>query len=326
VKAGAVSSNKADGIAAWGTIALNVRCCRKINPLCLALLLLAVPACSTKSVPDPHYVPAGGLLDILKDFHRLAREDVYRFPISKDVTGMNVMKATLLRVEDYERKNPRQFADIIAFTKATAYERLREYERALGYYQKVAEQNGRLGAEAVKNIAALQAFQNILHQTLPGEDPFEYIKAMDEKTVAWHDLVVKYQGGPYEYLARIEEEKIDRAKVTFVELNRHRLQDGNELVVVGYTQLVTKHRQSKHYYRHLLDFGDFYVVLAKEYLAQHDPEGLSFDANVLDQLAKSALKLYTEVAQIDGILEKIEAQGKIEALRGLVEKAKRLNR
>jgi len=76
----------------------------------------------------------------------------------------------------------------------------------------------------------------------------------------------------------------------------------------------------------LIDFGDFYALLAKEYASQYDPEGLSFDFKAFDQFAKSALKLYSEVAQMDGILEKIEAQGKIEGMRGLLEKITRLNR
>ena len=52
------------------------------------------------------------------------------------------------------------------------------------------------------------------------------------------------------------------------------------------------------------------MVLAKDYASQYDPEGLVFDSKVLDQFVKSALKLYSEVAQVDGIVEKIEAQGK----------------
>ncbi|HMF47946.1 MAG TPA: hypothetical protein VK603_04845, partial [Candidatus Saccharimonadales bacterium] len=88
----------------------------------------------------------------------------------------------------------------------------------------------------------------------------------------------------------------------------------------------TKHQQSKNRYRYLLDFGDFYMELAKEYTAQYDPEGLGFDLKVLDQFVKSALKLYTEVVQVDGIVEKIEAQGKIEATRGYLDKITRLNR
>ena len=104
------------------------------------------------------------------------------------------------------------------------------------------------------------------------------------------------------------------------------MKEGNELTIVGYSQLVTKHQQSKNIHRYLIDFGDFYMRLAKEYTSQYDPEGLTFDAKILDQFVKSALKLYAEVAQVDGIMEKIEAQGKIEATRGFLEKITRLNR
>ena len=292
----------------------------------LSLALVLSWGCSSKVVPDPQYLPARDLLDVVKDFQRLAREDLYRFPMSKDVTGMNVMKATLIRLEDYERKNPGQWTDVVQFSRAIAYERLRDYDQALGHYRKVAAMDGRLGGDAAKNIAVLEVFQRILGKPLPPQDPLEYIKGLDEKVEAWNDVIVKHQGTPYEYLARVEEERVDRAKVAFVELNRHRMKDGNHLVILGYSQLVTKHKQSKNLYRHLLDFGDFYVLLAKEYAAQNDPEGLGFESGAFEQLAKSALKLYTEVAMVDGIVEKIEAQGKIEALRGLTEKIRRLNR
>ena len=66
--------------------------------------------------------------------------------------------------------------------------------------------------------------------------------------------------------------------------------------------------------------------LAKEYAAQNEPQGLTFDLDAFDQLAKSALKLYTEVAQQDGVMEKMEAHGKIESLKALMLKMRRLNR
>ena len=289
-------------------------------------MFLFSAGCSTRAVPEPQYLPAADLLDILKDFQRLAREDVYRFPISKDITGINIMKATLVRLDDYEKKNPGQYAAIINFNRAVAYERLREYDQALAHYRKVVGADARLAAEAAKNIAALESFQRILQKPLPTQDPLDYIKGLDEKVAAWNELILKHRGTPYEYLARLEEERIDRAKVAFVEINRYRMKDGNQLVILGYGQLVTKHRQSKNLYRYLLDFGDFYALLAKEYAIQNDPEGLAFDQETFEQFAKSALRLYTEVAQVDGILEKIEAQGKIEGLRGLAEKMRRLSR
>jgi tetratricopeptide (TPR) repeat protein len=307
---------------------------KPLRRLSATLLVLTVSAgltwlagCSSRTAaPEARYVPAGDLLDIVKDFQRLAKEDTYRFPIPKDITGINIMKATLVRLGDYEKKNPGKFVDIVQYNKALALERLREYDQAIAYFRKAAETEGRLGAEAIKNAEALEAFQRIIDKPLPAEDPFKYIAGLDEKVAAWNQVIQKYQGTPYEYLARVEEERIDRAKVAFVEANRYRLKEGNQIVILGYSQLVTKHRQSKNIQRFLIDFGDFYAVLAKEYASQYDPEGLTFDFSTFDQLVKSALRLYTEVAQVDGIVEKIEAQGKIEAMRGFLEKMTRLNR
>ena len=271
-------------------------------------------------------MPAGNLLDIVTDFQRLAREDTYRFPIPKDVTGINIMKATLVRLDDYERKNPGLFTDIVQFNKALALERLREYDQAAALYRKVAESEGRLSSEAAKNAEILDEFLRIFDRTIPLDDPFKYIAGLDEKVAAWIALIKKHHGTPYEFMARVEEERIDRAKVAFVEANRARLKEGNQLTIVGYSQLVTKHQQSKNIHRYLLDFGDFYLLLAKEYASQYDPEGLEFDLKVLDQFVKSALKLYSEVAQVDGIIEKLEAQAMIEATRAFLEKITRLNR
>jgi len=293
----------------------------------LAFAIISFAGCSSgTATPETRYAPAGDLLDIVKDFQRLAKEDTYRFPIPKDVTGINIMKASLVRLDDYERKNRGQFTDIVQFNKAAALERLREYDQAAALYRKVAETDGRLGAEAAKNAEALDEFLRIFDRAVPADDPFKYIAGLDENVAAWNQLMQKYKGTPYEFLARVEEERIDRAKVAFVEANRYRLKEGSQLTIVGYSQLVTKHRQSKNLYRYLIDFGDFYMRLAKEYTSQYDPEGLAFDSKVLDQFVKSALKLYAEVVQVDGIMEKIEAQGKIEAARGFLEKITRLNR
>jgi len=278
------------------------------------------------AAPDGRYMPAGDLLDIVRDFQRLAKEDTYRFTIPKDVTGINIMKATLTRLQDYETKNPGQFTDIVQYNRALALERLREYDQAAALYRKVSEIEGRLGSEAAKNAEILDNFLRIFDRTIPTDDPFKYIAGLDEKVAAWNGLIKKHLGTPYEFLARLEEERIDRAKVAFVEANRFRLKEGNQLTILGYSQLITKHQQSKNYQRHLLDFGDFYITLAKDYAAQYDPEGLAFDFNVVDQLAKSALKFYSEVAQTDGVVEKLEAQAKIEATRGYLEKLTRLNR
>lgn len=291
-----------------------------------ALVLIGAAGCTRTEAPDPRYVQPANLLEIINEFRRLSREDVYRFDIPKDVTGTSILKATLLRLEDYQRKHGNSYNDIVEYTRATAYERLRDYERAIRHYRNVARGGGELAGPATRQFEALRTFQRISRTALPKEDPFEYIKVLDDVVLAWNALIQEYEGTPLEYLARVEAERIDRAKVAFVELNRHRLNQGNELVVLGYSQLLSRHVRSKNYHRHLLDFGDYYVGLAREYSLRNDPQGLDFEIETFEGFARSAMKLYAEVAQQDGALEKLEAGAKLEGLRGLMERTRRLNR
>ena len=276
--------------------------------------------------PDPRYAQPANLLEIVSEFRRLSREDTYRFDVPKDVTGTNVLKATLLRLDDYERKHGHGYRDIVEFTRAAAYERLRDYPRAIRHYRAAARGEGELAEPAKRRLAALEEFRRIAEAALPRDDPFEHIKALDERVLAWDALTRRHAGTPLEYLARVEAERIDRAKVAFVELNRHRLNQGNELVVLGYGELLSRHVQSKNYHRHLLDFGDYYVSLAREYSIRRDPEGLDFDMETFEGFANSAMTLYAEVAQQDGALEKVEANGKLASLKGLMERVRRRNR
>ena len=291
-----------------------------------ALVLFGSAGCTRTEAPDPRYVQPANLLEIVNEFQRLSREDVYRFAIPKDVTGTNILKATLLRLDDYQRKHGNGYSDIVAFTRATAYERLRDYPRAIGHYRHVVRGGGELAEPARRQLEALETFQRIAATVLPKGDPFEYIKGLDDVVLAWNALIEKHEGTPLEYLARVESERIDRAKVAFVELNRHRLNQGNELVTLGYSQLLSRHVRSKNYHRHLLDFGDYYVRLAREHSIRNDPEGLGFDIEAFEGLLQSAMKVYAEVAQQDGALEKPEANGKLEAVKGLMEQTRRLNR
>lgn len=289
-------------------------------------MLAAAAGCTRTEAPDPRYMQPANLLEIINEFQRLSREDVYRFAVPKDVTGTNILKATLLRLDDYQRKHGNGYNDIVEFTRATAYERLRDYPRAIRHYRTVALGSGDLAGPARRQLEALETFQRIAGTALPKEDPFEYIKGLDDVVLAWNASIRKHQGTPLEYLARVEAESIDRAKVAFVELNRHRLNQGDELVVLGYSQLLSRHVRSKNYHRHLLDFGDFYVRLAREYSIRNDPQGLDFEFETFEGFAQSAMKLYAEVAQQDGVTEKLEANGKLEALKGLMEQTRRLNR
>ena len=123
-----------------------------------------------------------------------------------------------------------------------------------------------------------------------------------------------------------EEERLDRAKVTFLAINRYRIEDGNESVILAYQQLIDKHQESKNRYSYKIALGDFYFMLAQEYSAQNDPESLRFETAIFEALGQAALRHYAAVAQEDGIVEKLEAKGKLEALEAYMAKIGRLGR
>ena len=266
------------------------------------------------------------LLRVVAEFQRVATKDTYRFPLPKDVTGANVHKATLTRINDYETKHPGAYPAIIAFTRGRAYEGLHAYEQALVEYQRVAQGKSRLKQEALQAVEALTAFQALAQQAPTATTAVEYVQALDEQAHQWRDLAQQYDNTSYGTLAREEEERLDRARVAFFILNRYRIEDGNESVILAYQQLLDKHRESKNRYRYRLELGDFYVTLAHEYTAQNDPESLRFDTNIFEALGRAALQHYATVAQQDGIMEKLEAKGKLEALEAYMAKVGRLGR
>jgi hypothetical protein len=275
---------------------------------------------------NPQYVTEEDLLKVVAEFQRVAGKDTYRFPIPKDVTGANIYKATLTRLQDYEAKHPGAYPDLIAFTRGRAYEGVHEYEKATAQYQLVSQSKSRLNAEATKAIEVLTRFQEIRQRPLTAGTPLEYLQALDDQSAAWQELQQQYAGTPYEALAREEEERLDRAKVAFLELNRYHIEDGNESVVLAYRQLIGKHKESKNIYRYQIEFGDFYFTLAQEYVAQSDPQTLQFDPSTFEDLGRTALRLYAQVAQEDGVMEKLEAKGKLEALEAYMATIGRLGR
>jgi len=275
---------------------------------------------------NPQYVTEEDLLKVVGEFQRVAAKDTYRFPIPKDVTGANVNKATLRRLQDYEAKHPGAYPEILAFTRGRAYESMHEYEKAIAQYQVVSQSKHPLNTEAGKAVDVLTQFRDLQKRPVTATTPVEYIEVLDRQITAWQEVHKQQVGTPYAALAREEEERLDQAKVTFLLLNRHRLEDGNASVAVAYDQLIKKHTESKNRYRYQIECGDFYFLLAQEYVAQNDPQSLQFDSSTFEEIGRAALRLYGQVAQEDGVIEKLEAKGKLEALEAYMAKIGKLSR
>lgn len=262
------------------------------------------------------------------ELQRAVLRDTYRFPAPKDATGVNVYKAALLRLQNYEATSPHADPLLLAFIRGQAYERLHDYEQAIAQYHIASQSQNGLKPEVGKALEALHRFHEIKQNqaTVTASTPVAYLQALDRQVAAWQALQQQYAGTPYEILAREEEEQVDQARVAFLELNRYRIEDGNESVILAYNQLMNKHKESKNLLRYQIQLGDFYCTLAQEYVAQHDPQSLHFDASTFEEVGRAALRLYAQVAHENGRLEKQEAQGKLEALQAYMAKISRLSR
>lgn len=285
-----------------------------IAPGCAARRWATGTTASPAASENPQYKTEEELLTIVAALQRAADIDTYRFPIPKDVTGANVYKATLARLRDYESKHPGAYPELVAFTRARAYEGLHEYEQAIAHYHLVSQTSHRLRDEAAKAATILARF-HALRQPLRAETLPAYLQALDARAADWHALRQEVAGTRYEPLAREQEERCDQQKVAFLLVNRHHLEDGTNKVVAAYQHLLSKHHESKHFYRYQIEFGDFYFTLAQEYVSQNGPDTLEFYPDTFLQLSRAALQLYARVAQVDGIMEKLEAKGKLEALK-----------
>src|SRR5262245_18248310 len=155
---------------------------------------------------NPQYVTEEDLLKIVTEFQRVAGKDSYRFPVPKDVTGANVDKATLTRLQDYETKHPGAYPELIAFTRGRAYEGLREYDKAIAQHQHVSHSKNHHNTESTTAIEVLARFQEIKQRPLTATTPVAYLQSLDEQIAAWQELQKQYVNTPYGSLAQEEEE------------------------------------------------------------------------------------------------------------------------
>jgi len=300
----------------------------------LIVVLLLFLGCAKSARMDERYKPQKNLLEILSDFRRHLDDDTYRFPAAKDITGKNIYKATLIRLENYERLHPGYMEDIVIFSKAKAYEKLHDYDQAIEQYKRLFNTGSGLEEEARKNINVCYEFSNLIKKEKRLREELDYeektipekLDEFDEILKTWDFLTRKYKGSPYGFLALEQEEMADAAKIDFIVKYRHRIRDGENLVILGYNQLIAKHKESKNIYAHILKFASFYESYSREYATKNDPRSLSFNMEKFNRMANHALDLYGIVASKDGIPEKIEAKGMIKSFYAYVEKVRGKNR
>lgn len=283
---------------------------------CLWILLLW--GCASEPVQE--YATYENLLSILSDLQRHLDEDIYQFPMPKDPSGQNLFKATLIRLENYQQLFPEKFQEIVAYSRAKCHQKLGNFEEALFFFQQTLSfEDGKLKTLAQKEARWTQALIQIFKIPVPRNEIIAVLEQFDRRDTLLKKLMTEYQDIDTSIVWR-EIERNSLSKIEFLRQNRLIIPQGTPQVVQGYQNLIRDHKNSEQIYRHLLSLADFYVVLAKEYLVYHPADTLAFRKEAFAQLTQPAIEIYRLVANVDGRLEKIEAQGSLVALMALLEK------
>jgi hypothetical protein len=287
----------------------------------VAIVVIALTVAAGTLVPPARAGNATGaaapyedLVEVLATLTWHLRDDLYRFPAPKDPTGRDLFRLSLTRLESWEKRFPGRMRDVTAYGRAEALERLGEYKKAVDAYGQVAAIPGSPLAIKAKDAATrVQPLADAAALPEGGDGVEQQLGALRKKLDAWGALVASCEGKPCESLARVEEERLERATAGLVVDHRRDLEHGDETAEHARRFLIEKHADSKNLPAHVLRLGDLYADLAHEYLAAHD-RPLDFDEDDFVREADRALETYHKVATWDGAKEKPEGQARFNAM------------
>jgi tetratricopeptide (TPR) repeat protein len=297
---------------------------RRLGASAVAALLALSSFAAGAPKEAPSYVqPAENLLIIVADLQRHINDDVYKFPYPTDVTGQNVFRATLVRLANYESLYPNRNGDIVAVSRAQAYERLGAFGEAAANYEKALKSSDEaLRKLARDGVARAKKFTGAVKTNLDasGLRPFErdlqvMIRDLD-------DLARTYRGSPFEGLALVEKERAQMRLAQFYVKMRFVSPYSTDDALTQIKRNIEQNSASKNRYTHHLMLGDFYLDLAREYAVLHDPDGTDFSTRDFEGFANTARSEFFLVQQADGFPEKLEGRARLTALEAFVERIK----
>lgn len=308
----------------------------------LPLAALLAGGCASTPETDPRFRPSENVLEIVAVLRKHIPDDTYRFEPARDVTGRNVYRGSLLRLENLEKVHADalragHYDDVIAFAKARSLERLRAFDLAAQSYRTVSPRTPELQREALKSAALCDALDEAARIGFdsarpPGEgdevappptDEKGVVEASDQRKALLEALRPQTEGTHYAFLVQEEIERADMARAGFFVASRRLSPEGNVRALAEQQGLVLRHRESKLANTHVLGLADLYAALADDYVKANPPEGLRFDPPTFQELVDSASRLYQSVASQDGTPEKLAASQRLEAFLAFTMKVDR---
>jgi hypothetical protein len=286
---------------------------RKRSLLTATVVLLLAAAPATAGDATGAHAPYEDLVQVLADLTWHLQDDTYRFPPPKDPTGHDLFQLSLRRLENWEKRYPGRMKDVTSFGRAEALERLGAYGRAADLYRQVAASESPLATKAREGARRAAAFAEAAGLPERGPDFEGTLEALRKKLDAWGALVQQTAGTPYQSLALVEEERLERLASRLVVEHRRAIEQGDVTAERSLRFLIEKHVESKQLPAYIVALGDLYADFARDYAVAHE-RPLEFDEMEFVARTDRALDMYRKVATWDGSREKPEAQGRFTAL------------
>jgi hypothetical protein len=295
--------------------AMHARRMRSIRLLATAALALSLASSGARAGDATGaWAPYEDLTEVVATLAWHLPDDLYRFPPPKDPTGHDVYRLSLERLESWETRFPGRLRDVTTFARAEALERLGEWRRATDAYAQVAAMpDSSLATRAREHADRARGFADAAALPEDGADLHAQLANLQKKLDAWSALVERHKGTPYEALALVEEERVERRAADLIVARRHDVEHGDETAEKALGFLIAKHADSKELASHVLALGDLEADLAREWLAAHD-RPLAFDEDQFVVRADRALDAYRKISTWDGAPEKPQGQGRFAAL------------
>ncbi len=282
---------------------------------------------------DERYRPPENILEVVAVLQRHVSDDTYRFFPSRDFTGRNVYRASLLRLENIEHAYAEALRaghmdEVLFFSKGRAFERLSAYTLAAENYRAAAQLDGSLETDALASARICERIQLASEQALfepstshldnqTGSVSFPtsgfILAAHKLKLSDLHAIQKDVAETHYESILMEEIERADKDRLRYFVATRQLMNDGDLRAVAEHQRLISRHLESKYANRHMLDLANLYVDMAKEYAEANPPAGLNFDPISFHELVDGATKIYEHLARLDGTPEKLEAARRLEA-------------
>ncbi|MCX7046247.1 MAG: hypothetical protein NTX50_12270 [Candidatus Sumerlaeota bacterium] len=275
---------------------------------------------------DPAFEPHENLLSVLADLQRFAALDLYRFNAPLDPSGINLYRASLVRLANYEKLYPDRSKDILAFARGQIHERLGDHVMAADEFAAVMKMGTLLAPEAAESCAINRRFARLQLLARNAATMDEYLTALEKQREGFLALADEYttesQRAVYGSLARRQAERAEVMRAEALWKFRNLLPDGTTRALEAWTAILKNHTDSARVEQYRLREGDCYAEQAREYAQENDPESGDFNWEVFDRIAAVALYHYRGVERAYGYAERLEARGKIEALNAFINRVR----